>query len=79
MTQKIFLEDNYLPFCLKYKYLGVTLDSEMCLTDFLADIKRTVSNRLYNLRKLRYYITEKSAVAIYKQTILPVFDYAGFM
>ena len=79
MTQKVFLGDSSLPFCRKYKYLGVTLDSEMCLTDFLADVKRTVSNRLYNLRKLRYYITEKSAVSIYKQTILPVFDYAGFM
>ena len=34
---------------------------------------------MFNLRKLRQYITEKSAIAIYKQTILPVFDYAGFM
>ena len=38
-----------------------------------------MSNRLFNLRKLRHYITEKSALAIYKQTILPVFDYAGFI
>ena len=36
-------------------------------------------NRLFNLRKLRHYITEKSALAIYKQTILPVFDYASFL
>ena len=53
----------------------------MSLTSFLSDTKKTVINRLFNLRKLRPYITEKSAVpvAIYKQTILPVFDYAGFM
>ena len=70
-----------LGFTNKYKYLGVTLDSEMNLTSLLmlSDVKKSVSHRLFNFRKLRYYITEKSALAIYKQTILPVFDYAGFL
>ena len=45
----------------------------------LADTKRSVTNRLFNLRKLKHYITERCALAIYKQTILPVFDYAGFL
>ena len=72
--------DNFtLTFSNSYKYLGVTLDSEMNLTGLLSDIKKIVGNRLFNLRRLRYYITETSALAIYKQTILPVFDYAGFM
>ena len=79
LSNKIKIGDISLPFCKKYKYLGVTLDNEMSLTSFLSDTKKTVMNRLYNFRKLRPYITEKSAVAIYKQTILPVFDYAGFM
>ena len=79
MTNKIILGHTSLPFFKKYEYLGVTLDNKMCLTDFLSDTKRIVSNRLFNLRKLRCYITEKCAIAIYKQTILPVFDYAGFM
>ena len=38
----------------------------MSLSDLLSDVKKTVSNRLFNL-------------AIYKQTILLVFDYAGFI
>ena len=46
---------------------------------FFCDVKKTVLNRLFNQRKLRKYITEQSAIAIYKQTILSVFDYAGFM
>ena len=79
LSNKIKIGDISLPFCKKYKYLGVTLDNEMSLTSFLSDTKKTVMNRLYNFRKLRPYITEKSAVAIYKQTILPVFDFAGFM
>ena len=68
-----------LQFVDKYTYLGVTLDKEMSLCNLLSDVKKTVLNRLFNLRKLRYYITERSAVSIYKQSILPVFDYAGFM
>ena len=79
LSNKIKIGDISLPFCKKYKHLGVTLDNEKSLTSFLSDTKKTVMNRLFNLRKLRLYITEKSAVAIYKQTILPVFDYAGFM
>ena len=51
----------------------------MTLTNFYSDTKIQANNRLFNLWKLRYYITEKSALAIYKQTILPVFDYAGFL
>ena len=51
----------------------------MTLANYFSDTKKIVMNRLFNLRKLRSYITEKSAVAIYKQTILPVLDYAGFM
>ena len=78
-SYKVNLDGLPLEFTNKYKYLGVTLDSELNLSGLLSDTKRAVTNRLFNLRKLRYYITEKCALAIYKQTILPVFDYAGFM
>ena len=46
---------------------------------FLSYTNTSVFNRLFNLGKFRHYITENSSVAIYKETILPVFDYAGFM
>ena len=49
----------------------------MNLTNLMSDVKKSVSSRLFNFRKLRYYISEKSAIVIYKQTILPVFDYTG--
>ena len=68
-----------LKFTDKYRYLGVSLDTEMNLTGLLSDTKKRVLNKLFNLRKLRHYITDKSALAIYKQTILPILDYAGFM
>ena len=76
---KISLGNQSLSFTDKYKYLGVTLDNEMNLTSFLACIKRSVLQKLFNLRKLRYYISEKGALAIYKQTIMPMFEYSGFL
>ena len=76
---KIMLGTRPLTFTDKYKYLGVTLDSEMSLTSFLADTKKTVLQKLFNLRKLRYYVNEKGPLVVYKHTILPIFYYAGFM
>ena len=46
---------------------------------FLSDTKKIVFQKLFNLRKLRYFTGEKGAISIYKQTILPMFDYAGFI
>ena len=51
----------------------------MTLTSLLADNTKSVLSKLFTLRKLRHYITGKCALAFYKQTILPVFDYVGFM
>ena len=75
----LFIGTDVLSYCDSYKYLGVTLDSEMTFSTLLAETKKSVKNWLFNLRKLRHYITESTAVLIYKQTILPVFDYAGFV
>ena len=78
-NHSISLNHNPLRFATKYKYLGVTLDNEMNLTSFLSDVKKSVLQKLYNLCKLRYYVSEKGALAIYKQTILPLFEFSGFM
>ena len=63
--KKILLGTRPLKFTDKYKYLGGTLDSEMTLIIVLADTKKTVLQRLFNLRKLRYYKSEKGALVIY--------------
>ena len=73
------LGNKPLKFTDEYKYLGVTLDKEMSLTSFLSDTKKIVFQKLFNLSKLRYFTREKGAISIYKQTILPMFDYAGFI
>ena len=40
LSQRLKIGDFCLPFCKKYKYLGVTLDNEMSLTNLLSDTKK---------------------------------------
>ena len=68
-----------LAFVDKYRYLGVTLDKHMNLTALLSTVKKTVSNHLFELRKIRTFVSTKCSILIYKQTILPLLDYAGFL
>ena len=78
-TKTLNISGNVLNFADKYKYLGTTLDKEMTLNGLLVDVKKSVLNKLFTLRKLRKYITEKCSISIYKQTNLPIFDYVGFL
>ena len=40
---------------------------------------RKVECKVYMLGKLRYYIDKKTSLLIYKQAVLPYFDYGGFL
>ena len=62
-----------------YNYLGIIIDSEMTLQPMLKHVKRSLTNKIFCLRKIRKYLTEKAAVSIYKQTVLPIIDYSGFL
>ena len=74
-----YIYGSAMKFTDKYTYLGVALDKVMTLSGLLSDTKKSVLNRLSNLRKIRRYINEKTSLTIYKQTILPILDYAGFI
>ena len=60
-------------------YLGVVIDNSMSLVPLINNVKKKVSNKIFMLKKLRKYITVEAAVLIYKQMILPLIDYAGFL
>ena len=68
-----------IAFVKNHIYLGVTLDNSMSLIPLLKNIKKRVSNKIFHLRKLRKYMTFDASVLVYKQTILPIIDYAGFL
>ena len=77
--QCLCVRNIFLEYVKKFCYLGVYLDSEMSLTPLILHGKKVVSNRAKILSKIRKYINSRCAVSIYKQTILPLLDYSGFL
>ena len=51
----------------------------MSLAPLRKCIKKRVSNKIFKLRKIRKFLNFEAAILIYKQTILPIMDYAGFL
>ena len=62
-----------------YKYLGVDLDRNFTYENAVHNTYIKANKKLFTLRKIRPYITQRVAVLIYKQFILPILDYADFL
>ena len=58
-----------------YTYLGIKLDEQLTLDTHANSLIQRVSNRIYQLSKIRSYITKKAALLIYKNMILPIMEY----
>ena len=64
-NNRMILYNTPLSFVDCYKYLGITLDKTMDLTTLLSILKRSVTNHLFKLRKIRKFINQETAVIIY--------------
>ena len=51
----------------------------MSLSAYAAHLYNRIQVKLFTLIKIRKYIDRHTANVIYKQTILPIFDYGGFL
>ena len=71
------VDGQVLEFVDSYTYLGYCLDSEMSLKPLLSHIKKVTTSKIKTLYKICRYIDNFSA--IYKQMILPLFDYSGYL
>ena len=63
----------------EYKYLGLKMDAHL---DMSSHIKQTVARlafRLFMFRKIRYLLTTRTALLVYKVTILPQLEYASIV
>ena len=68
-----------LDVCTQYEYLGIILDDEINLKKTIGKTVGTASNRCHMLYKMRRKMTKHTATLVYKQTILPVLEYCGFL
>ena len=77
---KQFAMNNYkIVFVHNYNYLGVTIDDVMSLVPLVKSLKKRISDKIFMLRKVRTFFTFDAAVLVYKQTILPIINTAGFL
>ena len=51
----------------------------MILEPLYKNVCRQVEQKLFMLRKIRRHITKFAAISLYKQMILPLFDYSGVL
>ena len=58
-----------------YKYLGTIIDSMLNANRQLSKLNRTVAMKMTTFRRIRYFISEKTAIMLYKSLILPIIDY----
>ena len=79
VNRRFMLDNCNLEHANVNNYLGITLDSQMTLTPLFSTLRKLISNKIYMLIKIRNNVNINCAVAIYKQTILPLLDYAGFL
>ena len=62
-----------------YVYLGVTMDRNLTFEPFLKSIIQKVNYKLYLFGKIRYMWTFAAAILVYKQMVLPFFDYLDIL
>ena len=79
LTRRVQVNGERLENVHSYNYLGVVVDDRLSFTDFVDHKYAKANMRLYQLKRLRPYINNDIACRIYKQTILPLIDYADFM
>ena len=72
------LGDTILPNCISYPYLGVELDSSLCISPHITKLKKSLGNRVYKLSKLRKCMTRDICVNVYKVMISPIIEYCSF-
>ena len=74
--ERVTLNGETLDIVTNYNYLGVIIDDGLTFENFLNDKCNKLNARVYQLGKLRKYVTNDIASLIYKQTILPLAEYA---
>ena len=78
-SPRIVLGDASLEQVPSYNYLGVLLDDKLTFNVFMKEKCRKINMRVYQLGKMRKYMDSGIANTVYKQTIIPLFDYADFL
>ena len=76
---QIYKTDSIIGNVQSYTYLGVDVDSFLSFESFLKSSIKKVNYKLYLFSKIRYVLTFAAAILVYKQMVLPFFDYLAIL
>ena len=72
---EFYINDQLINRTNTYTYLGIKLDEQLSLDTHANLLIKRVSDKIYQLTKIRSFITQKAALLIYKNMILPILEY----
>ena len=75
----INVDGNVLSRVYSYQYLGVELDTLLSYDKHLESVVNKTMQKLFVFRKIRRFISEKTAITVYKQMILPLLEYCNIL
>ena len=62
-----------------YKYLGMTLDSQLNYNLHVNNVVSSVSSKLKQFQRMRSFLSVRAALMVYKGTILPLLEYGDLL
>ena len=74
-TPNIKIDNTKLERVTSYTYLGIKLDEQLTFNLHAHTTINKVSNKLYQMRRLRPMLNDQAAILMYKNMILPILEY----
>ncbi len=78
-TIEIEINNTKLQMVNNYRYLGMTLDECLNYNNYIKKILSSVAHKMYLMKRVKQYLTEKSCLLIYKSFILPIIEYGNVL
>ena len=73
----LIMNDNIINSVVSHKHLGLVLQHDCSWNEHINDIAKKVAPMVNCLRSLKYRLNRKTLEIMYKQFILPIFDYCS--
>ena len=74
-SYEVKLDDTLLQVVTAYKYLGITLDSQLKYNLHVNRLIGSVTAKLKQFQRMRSFLNTKAALMVYKNMLLPILEY----
>ena len=74
---KLFFGKEEVSRARSYNYLGITLDEQLNYESHRSNLITRVSHKVTQLKRMRFLLSKKAALSVYKNMILPIVEYGN--